>query len=252
VRRVLSSPRRRRRLVWGGACALVVGGVAFSMIHWSNTAPTYDTPVRTNEPAQILADPIATPFKRARSEGVMAVAAQFVDTAVKRRHVERSYELVTPLLRTGYTKRAWATQDIPVQPFPLESARYQLKGSFTDHVWLQVALYPDKAHKETVPSAVFDVVLKPFGRGDDRHWLVDSWAPAGYLQIPSGPLGGARDATGHVIPPAEIEWKGKLSQKWLFLPVSALGVGLIMIAAIGFGSWWRGRRALQRYKSTYR
>ena len=252
MRRFLSSPRRRRRLAWGGACALIVGGVTFSMIHWSNTGKTYNTPVRLNEPAQIDAGPVPTPFKQARSEGVLEVAARFVDTAVKREHVERSYELVTPNLKTGYSKHAWATQDIPVQPFPLDSARYQLKGSFVNEVWLQVALYPDKAHKDTVPAAVFDVVLKPFGRTGNRHWLVDSWAPAGYLGIPDGPLGGPRDAKGHPLPPATVEWEGKLSQKWLFVPVSALGLGLLLIAGLGIGSWWRHRRALQRYKATYR
>ena len=40
----------------------------------------------------------------------------------------------TPALRVGYTRRAWATQDIPVVPYPLDFAKYQLKGSFTDSV----------------------------------------------------------------------------------------------------------------------
>jgi len=238
--------------MWSGACALIVGGVAFSMMHWSNTAPNLDTPVRLNDPAQIDPVPINAPFDNARQEGVLKVAAQFVDTAVRRVHVERSYELVTPTLKTGYTKQTWATRDIPVQPFPLDFARYQVKGSFRDHVWLQVAVFPDKANKDTVPSAVFDLVLKPYGRGDDRRWLVDSWAPAGYLGIPSGPLGGARDAKGHLLPPAEVEFKGKLSQKWLLVPVSALAAGLILLLGLGVGSWWRGRRALRRYRATYR
>jgi hypothetical protein len=252
MRRVLSSPRRRRRLVWSGAAALLVGGITFSMIHWSNTAPDLDTPVRLNEPAQIDPVPVNAPFKNAREQGVLKVAAQFVDTAVRRVHVERSYELVTPTLRTGYTKHAWATQDIPVQPFPLDFARYQVKGSFRDHVWLQVALFPDKANKDTVPSAVFDLVLKPYGRGDDRHWLVDSWAPAGYLGIPSGPLGGPRDAKGHVLPPAEVTYESKLSQRWLLVPLSALGAGLVLLTGLAVGSWWRGKRALRRYNATYR
>ena len=252
MRRVLSSPRRRRRLAWSGACALVVGAITFSMIHWSNTTEKYETPARAAGAAEAEPDPVPTRFTRARSEGALEVAAEFVDTAVKRVHVERSYDLVTPVLRRGYTKQTWATRDIPVQPFPLDSARYRLKGSFANEVWLQVALYPDKAHQETVPSAVFDVVLKPFGRGENRHWLVDSWTPAGYLQIPSGPLGGPRDLKGHPLPPADVEWKGRISQKWLFLPLSALGIGLILVAVLGVGGWWRGRRAMQRYRAKYR
>jgi hypothetical protein len=252
VSALLSSPRRRRRLIWSGACALLVGGIAFSMVHWSNTAPNLDTPVRLDDPAQVDPVPINAPFKHAREEGVLKVAALFVDTAVKRVHVERSYNLVTPTLKTGYTKQTWATQDIPVQPFPLDFAKYQVKGSFRDHVWLQVALFPDKAHKDTVPSAVFDVVLKPYGRGDDRHWLVDSWAPAGYLGIPDGPLGGRRDAKGHVLPPPAVEFDSKLSQRWLLVPLSALMAGVLLLAGLAAGGWWRGRRALRRYNATYR
>jgi hypothetical protein len=239
-------------LGWATVCALLVGGVTFSMIHWRNTARTYEAPPRAAGAAEMEPDPIPTPFKQARSEGVLEVAAAFVDTAVKRVHVDRSYDLVTPVLKTGYTKHAWATQDIPVQPFPLDSARYQLKGSFTDHVWLQVALFPDEAHKKTVPAATFDVVLKPFGSGENRHWLVDSWTPAGYLQIPSGPLGGPRDLQGNPLPAAEVEYKGRVSEKWVFLPLSALGVGLILVAVLGLGGWWRGRRAMQRYRAKYR
>ena len=123
---------------------------------------------------------------------MLQVAAEFVNTAVRRRqHVEVSYDLASPTLKQGYTRHAWATQDIPVQPYPLDSARYKVMGSFTDQVWVQVALYPDRKHK-SVPAAVFDLTLKPFANGDAHRWLVDSWTPAGYTGIPSGILGSDR------------------------------------------------------------
>jgi hypothetical protein len=153
-----------------------------------------------------------------------------------------SYDVASPALRRGYTRRTWATKDIPVQPYPLDSAKYKLKGSFTDSIWLQVALYPDKKHK-SVPSAVFDLTLKPFRNGNARRWLVDSWAPAGYEGIPSGTLANERG------PVANVEYKGSLSQGWLLVPISMFALGLVLLVGVGVRGWWRGNRALKQYKS---
>lgn len=222
---------------------LIVGGVTFSMVHWSNTSHVRVAHTRPGKPTIV---PVAkkADFAVAKREGVLQIAARFVDSAVRRRHVERSYDLATPALKSGYTRKSWATQDIPVQPYPLDLAKYQLKGSFADSVWLQVAVFPDRKHK-TVPAAVFDLVLKPFGHGASRRWLVDSWAPAGYQGVPSGPLGGTR------APAAQVEYRGTLSGRWLLVPVSAFALALILVALVAVRGWWRGNRALKRYKSGY-
>jgi hypothetical protein len=221
--------------------ALVLGGVSFSMIHWSNTSHVHYAKTRPGKPT-ILAAPVPADFRVAKREGVLRIAAQFVNTAVRRERVELSYDIASPDLRRGYTRKTWATQDIPVQPYPLDSAKYKLKGSFADSVWLQVALYPDKKHK-SVPAAVFDLTLKPFRNGDGRRWLVDSWAPAGYEGIPAGPLG------GNPGPVASVAYKGSLSQGWLFVPVSMFALGLVLLAGLGVRGWWRGNRALKEFKS---
>jgi hypothetical protein len=221
--------------------SLLVAGVTFSMVHWSNTSHVHYAKTRPGKPT-ILPAPVRADFRAAKREGVLRVAAQFVNTAVRRERVELSYDLATPALRQGYTRKTWATRDIPVQPYPLDSARYKLQGSFTDSVWLQVAVYPDRRHK-SVPAAVFDLTLKPFREGKSRHWLVDSWAPAGYEGIPAGPLGSNRAAV------ANVEYKGVLSERWLFVPISAFALGLMLLAGLGVRGWWRGSRALRRYKS---
>src|SRR6266550_9622687 len=89
VRGLLSSPRRRRRLLTGGIALLVVGGVTFSMIHWSNTSHYHMAPIRYNEKAQVVVAPVKAPFGVAKRQGVLKVAAAFVNTAVRRKHVER-------------------------------------------------------------------------------------------------------------------------------------------------------------------
>jgi hypothetical protein len=222
--------------------ALVVGGVTFSMIHWSNTSHVHFAETRPGKPT-IVEAPVVADYRVAKREGVLRVAAQFVNTAVRREHVDSSYDLATPTLRQGFTRETWATRDIPVQPYPLALARYKVKGSFTDEVWLQVALFPDREHKKSVPAAVFDLTLKPFRDGGTRHWLVDSWAPAGYEGIPSGPLGGNNG------PAATVEYKGELSSSWLLVPVSAFLVGLMLLAGLAARGWWRGRNAVKRYRS---
>jgi hypothetical protein len=219
---------------------LGVAAVVFSMVHWSNTSHVHYPKTRPGKPT-IVAAPVPADFSVAKHEGVLRVAAEFVNTAVRRQHVDLSYDLATPALRSGYTRKTWATQDIPVQPYPLQSARYKLKGSFSDSVWLQVAVYPDRKHK-SVQATVFDLTLKPFTSGKTRHWLVDSWAPAGYSGVPSPPASASR-------PVAQVEYKSALSQKWLFLPLSAFALGLVMLAAIGVRGWWRGHRAVKRYRS---
>src|SRR6266536_2150562 len=99
VRDLLASPRRRRRVLTGAIGLIAVGGVTFSMIHWSNTSHFHMAPIRYNEKAQVAKVPVKADFRRAKKEGVLHVAAQFVNTAVRRKHVERSYDLATPTLK---------------------------------------------------------------------------------------------------------------------------------------------------------
>jgi hypothetical protein len=230
----------------------IAAAVAFSMVHWSNTSHFHEAKIRYNEKAQVVANPVRRPFGRAKREGVLQVAAAFVNTAVRRKHIERSFDLATPNLRSGYTRHTWATQDIPVQPYPLDFAKYRLKGSFTDSVWLQVALFPDKAHRATVPAAVFDITLKPVVHAGHRTWLVDSWAPAGYQGVPSGPLGGVRDAKGRPVPTAVTYGAPLKSRWWLLVPISGFLGGLLVVIFFAVRGWWRGARALKRYRATYR
>jgi hypothetical protein len=240
VRGFLSSPRRRRRGLTVLVVTLVLAGVTFSMVRWSNTSHVHYAKTRPGKPTIV---PVSVPadFRTAKREGVLLVAAEFVNTAVRRQRVAASYDLATPALRRGYTRKTWATHDIPVQPYPLDWARYKVKGSFTDSVWLQVALYPDRKHK-TIPATVFDLTLKPFSDGKSRRWLVDSWAPAGYQGVPSGPLGSTRNV-------ADVEYKSVLSKRWLLVPISVFALGLLLLATLGVLGWWRGKLALKRYRS---
>src|SRR5579859_5073681 len=101
MRGFLSSPRRRRRTLWTGALLAVAGGITFSLIHWSNTSHYRELKPRPGTP-QVVRSPQRVAFTEARHEGVLKIAAQFVNTAVKRTDVEKSFDLATPALRAGY------------------------------------------------------------------------------------------------------------------------------------------------------
>jgi hypothetical protein len=240
---VLSSPRRRRRLIgWGGA-ALVVGAIAFSMVYWSNTGTTYDIAADPSEPAPPPPAPRPARFTPDVRKEVLDTAARFLRTAVVREHVEDSWELTAPSLKAGYTRETWASEDIPVAPYPVDVARWDVDYSWEGVVGLKVALFPKRG--EEVPAAVFDMQLRAFGKGPDRRWLVDSWTPTSYTGVPNGPLLGGSNRP----PPVS---KSPLGASWLFLPLAVLSLALaVPLFVLGRG-WWRDRRATRRYQSSLR
>jgi hypothetical protein len=219
----------------------VVGAIAFAMIHWSNTGTDYDIVADRSEPAPPPPSPKRVPFTADVRKDVLDTAARFLRTAVVREHVEDSWELTAPSLKSGYTPKTWATQDIPVAPYPVDVARWDVDYSWEGVVGLKVALFPKKGEK--VPAAVFDMQLREFGKGDKRRWLVDSWTPTSYTRVPDGPLLG-----GSSQPPAE--YKSALNSTWLFLPLAVLSLALAVPLLVLGRSWWRGRRADRRYEAS--
>ena len=214
------------------------------MVHWSNTSHVHYAKTRPGKPT-VLATPVHADFRVAKREGVMHVAAEFVNTAVRRHDVAVSYDITTPNLHSGYTRKAWATQDIPVQPYPLDSARYKLMGSFTDQVWLQVAVYPDQRHK-SVPAAVFDLTLKP-SRTAARAPLARRRLDAGELHRDPERAARQRRPAGSA---SNVEYKSGLSNAWLLVPISGFIIGFFLLIGIGARGWWRNNRAVKSYRRT--
>jgi len=243
---VLSSPRRRRRLAWSAGAALLVAGIAFSMVHWSNTGTKYVLTATgpVNEPAQVLPpQPPPAPFTKAVRTEVLETAARFLRTAVVRENVGDSWEVVHPSLRAGYTRKTWATEDIPVAPYPMASARWDVDYSWQGMVGLKIALFPKKG--SDVPAAVFDLHLRALGKGDRRRWLVESWTPTGYPGVPRGPLLGGSNRP-------QAEYKSPLGPGWLALPFAILALVLLVPTAVLVRGWIRDRRAAQRYEASLR
>jgi hypothetical protein len=222
-----------------------VGGIAFSMIHWSNTGTKYVLTATgpVNEPAQVLPPPPPpAPFTKAVRTGVLETAERFLRTAVVREHVGESWDLVHPSLKAGFTRKTWATEDIPVTPYPMDSARWDVDYSWRGMVGLKIALFPKKG--SDVPAAVFDLHLRAQGKGDKRRWLVESWTPTGYTGVPQGPLLGGSSR--------QVEYKSPLGPGWLAIPLGILALVILVPAMVLTRSWIRDRRAARRYEAGLR
>ena len=220
----------------------MVAAVVGVVVLWPNTAPEEQQPP-SNVVAPIEKEPKPVPLKAPDKKDALVVITQFLYTAVARKHVDQSWNLVAPELRAGFTRKQWATQDIPVVPFPVQSARWRLEYSDERGVGFSVALFPTKSSHQR--AQVFLVGLHTIGNVNRRHWVVDDWqaAPSQGLQMVSGPGGGAGGLLEQTSANVHLSGKSSESAAWLLLPLGLLSLVIIVPLLIGGVNWYRGYRA---------
>jgi len=125
----------------------------------------------------------ASVFEEAQPQAPLAPATRralnrlldrFVPAAVERRDPAAAYDLVTPALRVGDTRRDWARGAIPVPPYDARGTRFHgwlLRYSYPNEVNLQLILMPSE--RETMGAIVFDVDFKRVA----GRWLIDAFMP---------------------------------------------------------------------------
>jgi hypothetical protein len=124
------------------------------------------------------------------SPDVRRVAGRFILTAVARRNLGESYDLVGPQLKAGLTRAQWLTGNIPVVPYPvnlLKITPMKVDYSYKDHALLEVALLPkdgSKVNGAKLKPQLFYLELRAYGKGPARRWLVTDWVPRGAPHIP--------------------------------------------------------------------
>jgi hypothetical protein len=252
VRELLSSPRRRRRLAWGsGLVALAAGLVAVGLI-WPNTAERVP---QAREPgkAKIYRAPKSVTLTKTSRAQALTTAANFVKTAVARRNVDRSWQLVSAGLKAGFTREQWGHGEIPVVPYPVAQARWKLDYSYADAVGLQVLLYPETG--SGLRPNVFLMELKPVGDRKHRRWVVDSWTPSGVanpaLQAPQaapGRGGGAAVGVQSLDPGVVGNGESRLGAAWLAVPIALFAIVPLVLGIFAVRSWRRSRRAERAYR----
>jgi hypothetical protein len=157
--------RDSRLLNWIPALVLVAGVAAYAATRVVGSNPS--TP-----PA-----PKAAPVDPAS----VRVAREFLATAVARRNLAASYDLVAPALKQDLTLAQWKSGTIPVVPYPVADATTSLKpvSSFTGAVLFRVTLTPRPG--SSAKPGLFDLSERKLG----GRWLVDGWTSASGIAAPS-------------------------------------------------------------------
>jgi hypothetical protein len=252
VRSWLASPRRRRRIAWSLGLAAVFSSVVVSMVVF--TGPSADVAPSPGGgsggggwlPAE---EPQAVAPSRARVAASLEVARKFISTAVARKHVGESWSLVTPSMRDGFTRAEWAHGEIPIIPYPVDTARWELDYSYADAIGFQVALFPLPGRR--IRPTVFNVDLRAVGRGKGRRWLVDGFTPGVVRGLPTGPgpeeLADQRRSVAGVDLAPRSRGEARLGAGWLAVPLGVLGLAVLIPVSVGLLNWHRVRRAEREF-----
>jgi hypothetical protein len=221
--------------------------VLLSLVFMRNTAPPHKQ-VFTKGAPKVYRAPKAVDHTRVERRSAIAVATEFLQTAVERRNASRAWSLTEPSLHVGFTRREWNSgNDLPFQPFQFSQVRWRPDYSYRDHIGLQVALFPAKREKQR--AQVFYLDLKRHGVGKHERWLVSEFAPApGQGSTPPGISEGAGGGvTGLHISVAAPAGRSPLSATWLLLPLAVFSLILLLPLWLGIRGVIRNKRAQREY-----
>ena len=240
----LSSPRFRRRAIKVGILLAVAVAAALVSIFFWNTATIVETPLHGK--ADIYVPPIPVKMAPAERRAVIATAALFVETAVRREHAERAYELVGPNLRGDTTRDEWRDGDIPVVPYPVDDARWKFDYSYANEIGLQVAVFPQPG--AAVRPAVFNLSLRSVGAGAQAPLADRLLVAAGRRRrsrVRADPR--ARRSGSTSLRRAHRPASGAV---WLLVPAALVALALLVPVALLVIERVRSRRAQKAYDAS--
>jgi hypothetical protein len=245
MRLLPTSPRLRRRLGWLGAACLAAAALGTVVVVLPEKNAPRTEGAAPSPPDVSLTDQRTVPLRKADRRAINRTLDRFVSTAVVRRHVADSYELATPTLRAGTTRRQWAAGEIPVYPYPAAGQQFhgwRLAYSYANEVGLDLLIQPRTGAK-TGPIS-FEVSLKRIG----GRWLVNSFVPGATFSAPKEKpvVLAAKDFTPN--PVVNTVPKKHLGTLWIVLPLALLGLVLLAPLSVFVVHWQRDRRAMRRYR----
>jgi hypothetical protein len=243
ARSLISSPRRRRRLIAVLGVLAVATIVALLIGFDRNSAQPIATPVTKGTPYVPAPNPKNVRFTKAEAAAAIPIAQQFVRDAVGRKDMRSAWAITAPVLRGGTPRQEWNRgENTEIAPFPLDHARWQLDYNYRTAVGLEIAVYPQAHASIKNPMVYYMELQRP--RGKHGRWLVDQWMPApGSAQVVQGASSSL--AGGRSIPSPTT-----LSSVWLLAPVGLLGLILLIPLLLGLREWRRGRLARRRYEAS--
>jgi hypothetical protein len=169
-----SSPRAQRALYWISGIVFLAGVVAIITVYATrgNSSASGSSSNQVNTPSQ-TSGPSVKNVKA--SPDALGVARRFLETAVVRKNLAESYNLVGPNLKGGFTLKQWKTGNNTVVPYPAGNAKSTalvVKSSHPNDLLLQVALVPKPGASIKKPQA-FSIELNKIG----GRWVVNSFIP---------------------------------------------------------------------------
>jgi hypothetical protein len=175
--RFLGSPRAQRRILIGSAAIFAAGVIAFvSMVLLRGTSNAFVGTI-SNKPATLVKKEKKVP----PSPAAFKVARTFLETAVLRKNIDASYNLVHVDLKGRMTRKQWDTGNIPVVDYPANNAKtaaFQVDFSYQTEMLLEVNLVAKRGSPSTVrPNLDFFLGLKRAGGKANGRWLVNYWEP---------------------------------------------------------------------------
>jgi hypothetical protein len=181
----LSSPRFNRVLLWFSAAVLALGvGLVVNNIAGGtdNTSSRPDAGFRPTLPAK------ESPLTNAQGVKVRSfdqldpqmrsAIRTFLATAVTRKNLGQSWDVIAPSMKSGYTFSQWKNaKELPVIPYPIDdvdTANYHLFYATDREILVDVGL---SAKNKAQRPRRFRIGLEPVGAGNDKRWLVGYWMP---------------------------------------------------------------------------
>ncbi|MEK6275354.1 MAG: hypothetical protein AABM30_08450 [Actinomycetota bacterium] len=189
IQNTISSERFNRVMFALGLAVLVLGVVVlvFRLAGGSdNTSIAAQPNFRPSLPEH------STPLKNANGvtikkfeqfdPQVRSTIRTFLATAVDRKNLGKSWAVIAPSMKKGYTFEQWKNaKALPVIPYPLSSlddVTYHLDYASTKEILVDMGLTARPAEK--LRPVRFRMGLVPVG----KRWLVDYWMPLWTPQLP--------------------------------------------------------------------
>jgi len=189
-----ASPRFNRMLLWSGAVALMLGvGFFFFSVAGGSDKTSYNPDkgfkAQLPESTKPLKNGKGTTVKSYSQldPQVRSAIRTFLATAVARKHLDKSWAVIAPSMRKGYTLESWShAKALPVVPYPhidIDSTAYYLDYATTREILVEIGLAGKKEAK--VRPTSFQLGLSPVGTGANKRWLVDYWMPRWTPPLPT-------------------------------------------------------------------
>jgi hypothetical protein len=269
---LLDSPRRRRRLIRLGIAVGILVPVVVLGIHFSQPG----NPENANGPNISVpgySQPKKAPFTAQRRREVGRVLRQFILTAVDRQDVGSSWNVSAPSLREGFSRKQWASGDLPVVPYPALDKGLNtgyVEYSYTDSVGMEVYLFPKPGSGYSQLTADVELV-----KGKDGKWLVDYWMPKKFHGPPALSASAKAKAKAQAAkqqaaakrsrkatrqqakakatavaskPQSDAQFnQPQQSKLWWFVPIGIVGAFVLILLGMGGRTWYRNRREARQY-----